>query len=102
MGVSVVSAEGTIIATLGKGSFFGEIALLKENLRRTVTIKAITACILYKLTKTDLEQVFLKYPSFKAEMQLIAESRLKQSSKSSNFALSERRKSIRPGLTKNE
>jgi|UPI00048FD995 hypothetical protein len=92
--VSVISAENHILATLGEGSFFGEIALLKKNLRRTVTIKAMTTCILYKLTKNDLEQVFVKYPSFKAEMQLIADNRLRQSSRDSKFARAERRKSL--------
>ena len=85
--VNVISAEGKRLATLGEGSFFGEIALLSES-RRTVSIVALTNCILYRLNKKDLDSVFVKFPTFKHEMELVASSRLLQSKRKSAFTRS--------------
>ncbi len=82
--VEVVSAEGKQLAVLGEGSFFGEIALLSQS-KRTVSIMAISNCILYRLDQHDLESVFIQFPHFKHEMELVASSRLLQSKQKSAY-----------------
>jgi CRP-like cAMP-binding protein len=42
-GTAEVSREGELIGELGAGDFFGEIALLAENRRRTSTVAAASA-----------------------------------------------------------
>lgn len=61
---------------LGDGSFFGEIALLDPNLKRTANVQAISACELYTLSREALEEVLKHYPDFARAMYVIAESRL--------------------------
>jgi len=52
----MVRANGTDkrVASLHAGDFFGEMALLTAE-RRTATVRAISACQLYELSKTDVD-----------------------------------------------
>jgi CRP-like cAMP-binding protein len=57
--VEVVVGKGEqqkVVANLGEGSFFGEIALLFES-KRTASIRAKTYCDLFVLRKADLDKV---------------------------------------------
>ena len=53
------------IAFLGPGDFMGEIALLDPEAIRTATIKAVTFCDIYSLSKEDIEVVLDLHPSQK-------------------------------------
>eukprot|EP01006_Ploeotia_vitrea_P052046 TRINITY_DN67634_c1_g1_i1.p1 TRINITY_DN67634_c1_g1~~TRINITY_DN67634_c1_g1_i1.p1 ORF type:complete len:596 (-),score=10.26 TRINITY_DN67634_c1_g1_i1:241-2028(-) len=60
--VNVVSEDGeTVFATLRSGSFFGEVALLKET-RRTASVKTVKFCDLFMLAKEDFDYLMEKYP----------------------------------------
>ena len=62
--VSVISADmKTTYATLYEGSFFGEIALLKETVR-TANVQAVEHCDLYILNKQTFDRVISRYPDF--------------------------------------
>ena len=74
--VSVVTEDGKVLATLGEGSFFGEIALLSDHSRRTASLKADINCLIYCLEKKDLADVCRKFPKFDAEIKLLANTRL--------------------------
>ena len=76
--VSVLNREGAHVASLGEGSFFGEVALLSEAARRTCSIKAEKRCVLYCLTKDDLMNVCDKFPRFKREIELLANTRMNE------------------------
>ncbi|KAJ3315142.1 hypothetical protein HDV04_004283 [Boothiomyces sp. JEL0838] len=65
------------VATLNPGQFFGEIALLFGNMKRTATIRAKTACNLYSLSRNDLSFILQVYPEIAEKMQAVAEERIK-------------------------
>lgn len=76
--VSVVSEdETTVYATLGAGSFFGEMALVLST-PRTATIKAVDYCDLYTLRKAAFEQILTRYPAFRESIQRMAETRKRE------------------------
>ena len=59
--VRILSDEQKSLSILDEGSYFGEICLLTDD-RRTATAKAITACDLCTLTKTDFEKIIEEFP----------------------------------------
>ena len=59
------------VATLGPGSFFGEIALVSRS-PRTATIKALEPAQLFTLVATDFEFVLKQNPAARTEMGRIA------------------------------
>ncbi|MEM8487816.1 MAG: cyclic nucleotide-binding domain-containing protein, partial [Bacteroidota bacterium] len=67
-------SEEKVLNTLGKGNFFGEIALFKD-LPRTATARANTYCDLYILNQHAFEEVFEGYPEIVKRIQLKAEQR---------------------------
>ena len=73
--VAVLSGDlQTTYAILCEGSFFGEIALLKETVR-TATVRAIEYCDLYSLNKTTFDKIITRYPDFASYIQNAAEQR---------------------------
>ena len=66
--VSVETREGTIVALLNGGTFFGEMALLGNGLR-TAHVTAVAKTELCLLNKSDLELVL---QDFKEESQMFA------------------------------
>ncbi len=66
--------ETQILNTLGKGDFFGEVALFKD-LPRTATARANTYCDLYILNQHAFEEVFTGYPKIVERIQAKAEQR---------------------------
>lgn len=71
-----VLSDGQIMAILRPGQFFGEIALLFGHMKRTATIKAVTPCILYSLSRHDLMFILNIYPEIAENLQKEAEKRL--------------------------
>lgn len=62
--VDVVSEDGAVVyATLGAGSFFGEIALL-FSAPRNATIKAREYCDCYSLKKDTFDEILSRFPGF--------------------------------------
>eukprot|EP00756_Hemistasia_phaeocysticola_P042394 Hpha_TRINITY_DN16969_c2_g1::TRINITY_DN16969_c2_g1_i1::g.52006::m.52006/K04905/KCNH2; potassium voltage-gated channel Eag-related subfamily H member 2 len=61
-----VTSGGTdprFMATISKGGFFGEVALLVET-KRTANIKALTFCDLFILRKYEFDVILDSFPSF--------------------------------------
>jgi hypothetical protein len=76
--VDVVGPDGeTIYATLGEGSFFGEIALLFHE-KRTASVISSRYCDLFRLDKEDMEAVVADYPEVQEQMLSIANERYKK------------------------
>lgn len=72
--VEVVDKTGKVVATLGEGAFFGEIALLLSQ-PRTATVRAVTNCDLFILQKGDFQRVLADNPRFATAVQEAARTR---------------------------
>ena len=72
--VDVVADDGTVIATLSDGNFFGEIGLLL-SLPRTASVRATTDCDLFMLAQGDFRKALRDRPQFAASIRTIAQER---------------------------
>ena len=59
----IVGKDKLVVAKLGPGSFFGEIALLR-NTRRNASIRAVNRCQTFLLFKQDLDAALEDYPEY--------------------------------------
>jgi F-box/leucine-rich repeat protein 7 len=60
--VSVIgSDQSTVIKTLSKGAYFGEVAIFMK-IKRTASIQAKTPCILGILKRADIERILESFP----------------------------------------
>ncbi|KAL3154475.1 hypothetical protein ABBQ32_013941 [Trebouxia sp. C0010 RCD-2024] len=76
-GAVQVELEGKPITLLKKGSYFGELALLRD-MRRTASVRVVSEmCDLFVLTKEDFLEVTKDYPEAWHSMNLVAEHRLR-------------------------
>ncbi len=75
--VEVVMEDGTPIAKLRSGAFFGEIALFKE-VTRNASVRAVTFSDVFVLQKKDFTKVMNTYPELKAEVEQIINQRQNQ------------------------
>ena len=72
--VQVIGENGQVLITLGEGSFFGEIALLKSQ-PRTVTIRAKGNCDLFVLEQADFARLLRDQPQVAESIQAVAQKR---------------------------
>ncbi len=70
----VIDDSGKVIATLGEGSFFGEISLLTSE-PRTATIRAASNCDFFVLDRSDFIRVIRDRPHFLKAIMEIAQAR---------------------------
>jgi len=71
-----VLVNGVRVATLGQGSPFGETALIQGE-KRMASIRALSYCDVYKLSKDDFDALRGRYPDFDAQVKKVVEERLK-------------------------
>jgi voltage-gated potassium channel len=62
---------------LGKGQYFGEIALIKRT-HRTATVTTLSECQIMLLEMADFQQLMTQYPDLKATIERVADERLHQ------------------------
>jgi CRP-like cAMP-binding protein len=74
-GTALVTSEGTRLATLGPGEFFGEIAILGEG-RRTATVTSTSPVRLLVMFGTEFRQLETAHPDIAAHIVEAMESRL--------------------------
>jgi MFS family permease len=67
--VSACSADGrrVAVATLGRGAYFGEIALVRD-VPRTATVRAREATLLYSLSRADFQELLARSRELHATM----------------------------------
>lgn len=72
--VEVLARDGSVIARLSEGAFFGEMALISDT-PRNATVRATGYCDIYLLQKDSFERVTNAYPKFKKHIEEIVLSR---------------------------
>jgi cAMP-dependent protein kinase regulator len=81
--VEVVTNKGgkeVLLATLGPGDFFGEVALI-SNKKRTASIRAKTAAVVMKLSRKDFQWALEKAPQMLAIAKAYVEKRVEDTIK---------------------
>ena len=68
----------TAITVLGKGTFFGEAALIDEDGVRNATLKTLSPCELLLLERSKFLRVVKDYPKFYNEIEAVASKRRKR------------------------
>lgn len=83
--VTVITTEGkqTILATLQKGDFFGEMSIL-DGKPRSASIIAAGDCELFMLYRKPLLEILKKYPKITIQMLITMSQRLRRSNKQIN------------------
>lgn len=70
--LEVLAEDGTLLARLGPGAYFGELAAVGVNGIRMTTVRAVTHCELYSLSRDDLFEAFQEYPDVIEDMRMVA------------------------------
>jgi CRP-like cAMP-binding protein len=63
-----VDSEEVLLETLEYGSYFGEVAILLDGLRREASAKAVSFCAMFSFTKLALSQLLEMYPDVSKTM----------------------------------
>jgi hypothetical protein len=71
-----VVVNDTRVATLGQGSPFGETALIQGE-KRMASVRALTYCDVYKLSKDDFDSLRERYPEFDGQVRKVVEAYIK-------------------------
>nr|XP_039270745.1 potassium/sodium hyperpolarization-activated cyclic nucleotide-gated channel 2-like isoform X1 [Styela clava] len=74
--VVIRSERHNIEQRLSDGCYFGEIALLQQNMRRVASVIAETYCYLYSLSVEDFNKVLDEYPKQRQKLQHVATARM--------------------------
>jgi voltage-gated potassium channel len=73
--LEVLSADGsTVLRTLAKGDFFGEVALVFGE-TRSASVRAVTYCDIYRLDRELFEETLEDYPDIAAQIRAKAAER---------------------------
>jgi voltage-gated potassium channel len=72
--VEVIGRDNSLIANLGEGAFFGEMALISDK-PRSATIRATTYCDIYVLHREAFEKVTTAYPHFRTHLEEVVNRR---------------------------
>lgn len=90
-----------VVATLGSGDYFGEMALLTDE-PRSATIVAVEPCETFVLFKNEFDVILERYPSIALSMTKIVSKRLRDTNvKASNMPKAEDIKSAGAGPSGN-
>jgi CRP-like cAMP-binding protein len=75
--LSKKDSRSRVLAVLGEGDFFGEMALLTGN-PRSATVRAVTDVDLLALYESDFDELVLKYPTLAVALGQVLSQRLNQ------------------------
>ena len=95
----IASDKSTLITILGKGSYFGEIAILIPGQKRICYVKADTYCTICTLKKVHVDKIALMFPSVGFLLKQAAKEKMKKAitkfeQKAANINMNERRFSL--------
>ena len=73
--VEVLGDNGEVATTLSDGAHFGEICLLTDD-RRVASIRAVTICDLFSLSKVNFQSLLDEFPEMRCTLETVALHRL--------------------------
>ncbi|KAJ3097263.1 hypothetical protein HK100_005399 [Physocladia obscura] len=76
-GVVEVMVGKTRVTTLKEGSFFGEVALI-ANIPRTATVRAVSSCRLYRLTRNAFLSILDEFEDVRKKVDVIYKERMER------------------------
>lgn len=79
-GAAEVTVDGDRVGALGPGDFFGEIALIYENARRTATVTASSPLRFFVLTRQSFRSLLEHQPEIEEKVMAALEDRLQSGS----------------------
>jgi voltage-gated potassium channel len=77
--VEVVDPKQGVVATLGEGEYFGELALLDPNRPRLADVRAKTFCALSLIDRETFSLVLEQFPDFATHVRKVAATRIAES-----------------------
>jgi voltage-gated potassium channel len=77
--VEVVDPKQGVVATLGEGEYFGELALLDPDRPRLADVRAKTFCALSLIDRETFSLVLEQFPDFAAHVRKVAATRIAES-----------------------
>ena len=69
--VQVSRPDGLVVAVLGKGNFFGEMALFHQDLQRNCNVGALSICDIYRVNTSQIKPLLDENPALQREMMAI-------------------------------
>lgn len=97
-GEAAVAIDGRQIATLGPGSFFGEMSPLDGH-RRVATVTAVTPMTVLVFTVRELDQLLLTVPSVARRMLAAVGNRLRLADRALATKVAWEHRSVVPDVT---
>lgn len=74
-GLVEVRRDGTVLAQLGPGDHFGELALLDETARRSATVVAMTPVVVAYLSRHHFDTLLAAHPSVRTAVERVQRER---------------------------
>ncbi|KAJ3232629.1 hypothetical protein HDU81_002834 [Chytriomyces hyalinus] len=72
--VEVIGSTGAVHALIEEGAFFGEVGVFL-NMERTASVRAKEECLIFKLFKSDVDEVLASYSSIQDAIQKAVDER---------------------------
>ncbi|KOO22278.1 cation channel family protein [Chrysochromulina tobinii] len=76
--ICFLDGEEVILETLEAGAYFGEVAVMMDDVRREASVRAVSFCSMFSFTKENLNRLLQMYPDVMKKMQTQMERRLRQ------------------------
>ena len=76
-GQAEVLREHKVLARLGPGDIFGELALL-DSLPRSATVRTVSSCVLLRFDRSDLDKIAAFWPIMLRNLSLMLANRLRE------------------------
>lgn len=76
--ISYIQHQPVVLDTLNSGSYFGEVAIILEGMRREASARAVTFCSMYSFSTNALASLINMYPEVGQSMQDEMQSRLRK------------------------
>ena len=76
--ICFLDGEEVILETLEAGAYFGEVAVMMDDVRREASVRAVSFCSMFSFTKENLNRLLQMYPDVMQKMQTQMERRLRQ------------------------